>query len=123
LLEIAGHALDGSFFSNHYYPDDPSPIIREFVTKYKARYGETPDAFAALGYDATRLLVAAIGRAKSIERTAVRDELAKTASFPGVTGSITFDADRNPLQKRLIVLGIADAKVSFKGAVDPKGKV
>jgi branched-chain amino acid transport system substrate-binding protein len=52
LLEIGGKALEGSFYTNHYFFGDPAPTVRNFVQKYKERYGVIPDALAALGYDA-----------------------------------------------------------------------
>jgi branched-chain amino acid transport system substrate-binding protein len=48
LVEIGGEALNGSYFSNHYSVDDPSPAIQKFVSDYKARFGEAPDALAGL---------------------------------------------------------------------------
>src|SRR5690242_2352710 len=44
LIEIGGEALNGSYFSNHYSQDDPSPIIQKFVSDYKTRYNQVPDA-------------------------------------------------------------------------------
>ena len=66
LLAIGGKAIDGCYFTNHFSPDDPSPIVKEFVDKYKEKYGAPPDTFSALGYDAARLLADAIKRAGSI---------------------------------------------------------
>lgn len=120
LFELGGKSLDGCFYSNHYYAMDPTPAVRQFVTNYKRTYGAVPDAFAALAYDATRVLVAAIADAKRIDRTAVRNAIARTRDFPGVTGSITIGPDRNPTNKRLIVLGVQDGTVSLKGSVEPK---
>src|SRR5438094_832284 len=56
LLEIGGKALEGCFYANHYFSDDPTPIVHDFVEKYKQRYKAKPDALAALGYDAARVL-------------------------------------------------------------------
>lgn len=122
LLEIGGTALDGCFYSNHYYPDDPTPKVQQFVSKYRQRYGQVPDAFAVLGYDAMTLLADAMKRSPTVNPSAIRDALAKTAAFPVVTGTITFDGDRNPKDKRLIVLGISNGKIGFKGVVDPAAK-
>jgi len=119
LLEIAGRALDGSFYSNHYYPDDPAPAIQHFVAAYRKRYGTVPDAFAVLGYDATKLLANAMNRASSVDPAAIRDALAATQAFPAVTGAVTFDAERNPKNKRLVVLGISNGRIGYKGSVNP----
>src|SRR5207248_3267484 len=48
LVEIGGSALDGSYYSNHYFVGDPNPRVQDFVTKYKAKYSADPDSIAAL---------------------------------------------------------------------------
>ena len=103
LLTIGGKALDGCFFTNHFSPEDQSPIVKNFVEKFQGKYGALPDTFSALGYDAARLLGDAIQRAGSSDSQAVRDALAKTAGFPGVTGQISLDANRNAAKPGLIV--------------------
>ena len=62
LIEIGGADLNGSYFSNHYSVDDPSPAIQKFVGDYKTRYGAVPDALAGLGYDSAKVLFDAIRR-------------------------------------------------------------
>jgi branched-chain amino acid transport system substrate-binding protein len=103
LIAIGGKAVDGCFFTNHFSPDDQSPIVNSFVTKYQEKYGVLPDTFSALGYDAARLLADAIKRAGSSDPQAIRDALAKTAGFQGVTGEISLDANRNASKPGLIV--------------------
>jgi len=103
LLTIGGKALDGCFFTNHFSPEDQSPIVKNFVEKFQGKYGTLPDTFSALGYDAARLLADAIQRAGSSDSQAVRDALAKTAGFQGVTGQISLDANRNASKPGLIV--------------------
>jgi branched-chain amino acid transport system substrate-binding protein len=103
LLEIGGKAIDGCYFTNHFSPDDQSPIVKDFVAKYQQKFGALPDTFSALGYDAARLLADAIKRAGSSNPEALRDALAKTAEFPGVTGQISIDPSRNASKAGLIV--------------------
>jgi branched-chain amino acid transport system substrate-binding protein len=103
LLTIGGKAMDGCFFTNHFSPEDQSPIVKSFVEKFQGKYGALPDTFSALGYDAARLLADAIQRAGSSDSQAVRDALAKTAGFQGVTGQISLDANRNASKPGLIV--------------------
>ena len=103
LLTIGGKAIDGCYFTTHFSPDDPSPIVKTFVAKYQEKYGALPDTFSALGYDAARLLADAIKRAASVDSQGLRDALAKTAGFPGVTGQISFDANRNASKPGFIV--------------------
>ena len=119
LIEIGGKALEGSFYSNHYHVDDPSPAVREFVQKYEARFGARPDSLAALGYDSARVLVDAIKRAGTTEGPKLRDAIAQTKDFPGVTGNITLGPDRNPIGKKLVVLQIQNGQLALKDVVDP----
>jgi branched-chain amino acid transport system substrate-binding protein len=95
LLDGAGDAFDGVYFANHFWIGSDDALVRKFVTDYRARYGMAPDAGAATAYDAARLLFDAIKRAQSTEGVAIRDALAGTANFPGVTGRITLDSNRN----------------------------
>ena len=118
LIEIGGEALEGSYFSNHYSVDDPSPAIQKFVGDYRARYGQTPDALAGLGYDAAQILFDAIRRAGSTDPTAIRDALATTSNFAGVTGVTTLDENRNAV-KPAVVLQIDDGKLAFVETINP----
>ncbi|MEO8432651.1 MAG: ABC transporter substrate-binding protein [Acidobacteriota bacterium] len=112
LVEIGGTAIDGSYFSNHYSVDDPAPAVRAFVDAYKKAYGAEPDSIAATSYDAARIIADAIRRAGSTEGRRVRDALAVTKDFPGVTGSITMDADRNPT-KLPVILKVEGGRPKF----------
>ncbi len=118
LLEIGGEALAGSFYSNHYSPEDPSPRVRRFVEKYREAYGEAPDAMAALGYDAARIALLAIGRARSLRGPDVRDALAASETYRGVTGDITLDRERNAV-KPAVVLEIRDGRAVYRSTVAP----
>lgn len=118
LIEIGGEALEGSYFSNHYSVEDPSPSIQKFVTDYRAKHGETPDALAGLGYDAAMLLFDAIRRANSTEPRAIRDALAATQNFAGMTGTITLDENRNAI-KPAVVLQIEDGKLNYVETINP----
>jgi branched-chain amino acid transport system substrate-binding protein len=116
LAEIGGSAVEGSYFSNHYSVDDPSPSVRAFVAAYKKAYGAEPDSIAASSYDAARVIVDAIKRAGSTEGKRVRDALASTKDFPGVTGAITMDADRNPT-KLPVILKVQNGRFTFAAAM------
>ena len=118
LIEIGGEALEGSYFSNHYSVDDPSPAIQKFVSDYRARYGQTPDALAGLGYDAAQILFDAIRRAGSTDPTAIRDALATTSNFAGVTGVTTIDENRNAV-KPAVVLQIDGGKLTYVETINP----
>jgi branched-chain amino acid transport system substrate-binding protein len=103
LYRIGGAALDGCYFSNHYSPDDADPIVQKFVNDYKARYGSIPDALAATAYDAARIMFDAIKRANSLEGPAIRDALAATKDFPGVTGKVTFNENRDAVKPIVMI--------------------
>jgi branched-chain amino acid transport system substrate-binding protein len=118
LTEIGGDAINGSYFSNHYSADDPNPVIQKFVTDYKKKFNEVPDGLAALGYDAARVLFDAMGRAGSADGAKVRDALAATKDFPGVTGSITIDKDRNAV-KPAVVLKVDAGKLVYVETIKP----
>ena len=118
LIEIGGEALEGSYFSNHYSVDDPSPAIQKFVSDYRDRHGQTPDALAGLGYDAAQILFDAIRRAGSTDPTAIRDALATTSNFAGVTGVTTLDENRNAV-KPAVVLQIDGGKLAYVETINP----
>ncbi|MCC7291791.1 MAG: ABC transporter substrate-binding protein [Phycisphaerales bacterium] len=113
LYQIGGKALDNCYFTNHYSPEDKDPRIQEFIAKYKSRFGTIPDAMAVLGYDAALVTMDAIQRAGAPEGTKIREALATTKDFKGISGSITIDKDRNA-QKGIVVVGIKDAKQYLK---------
>jgi branched-chain amino acid transport system substrate-binding protein len=95
LMKDGSDVFEGVYFANHFWAGSDDPLVKKFVTEYRARYGVDPDAGAATAYDAARMLFDAFMRAQSTESTAVRDALAQTKDFPGVTGKITLDANRN----------------------------
>lgn len=104
LVPGAGTALEGSFFTNHYFSRDmPSPIIQKFVENYKkSNKGTPPAALGGLAYDAAMVLFAAIKSAKTLDGTGIRDALAATKDFQGVTGKITIDANRNARKEAVV---------------------
>jgi branched-chain amino acid transport system substrate-binding protein len=122
LYEIGGPALEGSYFSNHYSVDDPSPRIQEFVAKFKKEYGgQLPDSLAAQAYDAAGMLYDAMKRAKDLTGPSIREALSQTKDYKGVTGDITMDAKRNA-SKPAVVLKIGKGgKYEFAGRIQPEG--
>ena len=120
LWEIGGEALNGCMFSNHYSVDDPAPAVQKFVGDYKAKYNQVPDALAALGYDAARILADAMTRAGTTKGDKVRDALSATKDFQGVTGTITINRERNAV-KPAVVLKIENGKFVYVTTVKPTG--
>jgi branched-chain amino acid transport system substrate-binding protein len=104
LPKIAGKAIEGSFYSNHYAPDQPDERVQSFIKKYQAEFsGQTPDGLAALGYDAAKLLFDAMKRANSTEGKALRDAIAATKDFAGVTGVISINENRDAVKSAVVV--------------------
>jgi branched-chain amino acid transport system substrate-binding protein len=118
LIEVAGKAVEGCFFSNHFSPDDPAPAIQNFVKKYQAAKGSKPSAFVALGHDSASLLFAAIKQAGSTDGAAIRDAIAKTTGFAGITGNIILDAQRNAT-KPAVIISIQDGQRVYVETVTP----
>lgn len=120
LLEIGGKALEGCYYANHYFSDDPSPIVHDFVEKYKQRWGSKPDALAALGYDAARVLADAMKRAGGkLDGASIRDAIAATKGFQGVTGTITLGPDRNPIDKKIVIEEVKNGQLTLRKSIDP----
>ena len=119
LLKIGGEALNGCYYSTHFSAEDTAPAVVTFVGKYKKRWnGEVPGAFSALGYDAVYVLADAIKRAGSTEGPKLRDALAATKNFEGVTGRTTINANRDA-SKPATIIAIKGGKLSFFKTVAP----
>jgi len=104
LAAIGSKSMLNTFYSNHYSHQDPKPAVQNFVAKYKqANGGATPDGLAALGYDAARILFAAMERAPSLSGKDLAATIATTKDFAGVTGTISIDENRNA-RKSAVVL-------------------
>ena len=118
LFELGGQAVEGSFVSNHYSADDPTPRVQDFIKKYQAKYNTVPDSLAALGYDAAQVAIEAMKRAPDLSGPALREAIAATKDFPGVAGTITLDANRNPV-KPAVVLKVEGGKFKYVATVAP----
>ncbi len=138
LLEIGGEALNGAYYSNHFASDNPDPKLQEFLKNFRAKFGKDPDAIGGLAYDAANVLFASLeklatedadafkGLASSMAGTVERKEaeqdlallIAATKDYPGVTGVITLDANRNA-SKPAVVLEIKGGKKIFNTSINP----
>lgn len=119
LIQLGGQAMEGNFFSTHYSSESTAPAVQQFVKEYKARFhGDTPDAMAALGYDSVMVLVDAIKRAGTTDEPKLRDAIAATKDFEGVTGKTTLDANRNP-SKPAVIITVKDGKFKYVETINP----
>ncbi len=118
LIEIGGPALEGAFYSTHYFPADPNPIVQKFVNAYRARHQRTPDGLAALAFDAAHVLADALRRAGSTDGPKLRDAIAATKGFQGVTGTITIGPDRDPVGKNMVIVEVRNGQLALKDKIE-----
>ncbi|MBC5630287.1 ABC transporter substrate-binding protein [Clostridium sp. NSJ-6] len=117
LVKIGGDAVEGAFFVNHYSPNDTDEAVQEFVNSYKEKYGQTPDAFAALSYSTLQLFEEAITKAGSTDGEAVKEAL-KNIEGETISGNIKFDENRNP-QKSVSIIKIENGEAKLETKVNP----
>lgn len=115
--DLDAAAADGGYFSNHYSAEDTRGIVVDFVSRYQDKYDAKPDALAALAYDATNLLLAAIEKAGKDDPALVKDALA-ALQYEAISGNITFDDQHNPI-KAAVVMQVKDGKVTFADSIAP----
>mgnify|MGYP000636594317 CR=1 FL=1 len=104
LVELAGaDALNNVYFSNHYSSIGDDPVVLKFIADFEAKYGKKPNAFNALGYDLAKFVADAISRAESLTGEAIKDALASTKNFVGVTGTLSVDENHNPVKSIFVI--------------------
>ena len=120
LIEIAGlSAVEGTFFSNHYSPQDQDPKVVEFVKAYKAEYNQEPSALAVLGYDCALVVIDAIKRAGSDDPEKIRQALEETKKLQITTGLLSIDNNHNPI-KSAVVVEIKNGQKKKKEKINPQ---
>jgi branched-chain amino acid transport system substrate-binding protein len=118
LVEIGGRAVEGAHFVTHYSPENQDPAVVAFNQRFQKRWGNVSDTLTGLGYDAVMMLADALKRAGTTEGAKLRDAIASTKNFKGVTGLITLDEQRNPT-KSAVVLAVKDGKFQFVQSIAP----
>lgn len=118
LSVYAGAASDGSYSAAHWHAGDPRAISREFAQRASRFPGATKVSTYVLAYDSVQVLAAAVRRANSLDPARVRDELAATRNLPLVSGTITFDKNRNPI-KPVVVVRHQGGDLHFVEAITP----
>jgi len=121
LTKGAEAEFNNVYFSNHFATEDPDTTVQSFIKKYQDKYHAIPDAMAALGYDATHILADAITRAHSTDSVKLKNAIANTTNFPGVTGNITIDKFRNA-SKPITIIKIVEGKFHFAQRIGPNGE-
>ena len=118
LVEHDPSVLEGAYFINHFSPDDDAAIVQSFIENYSAEYGEDANAFAALGYDGAMILLNSIEEAGSTDSDAIIAKM-QASTTEGVTGTITFGDDRNPV-KSVAIIKIQDGKNTMFKKMQPQ---
>lgn len=118
LIELGGEAVEGSMVFLGFSPEQPTPETAAFIENFKLKYNDkTPGLFEAQGYDAVKILAEAMNRAGSTDPKVFRDEVAKTKEFKGVSGTITFQENREPIKSPVYLLEVKDGKYTLKQKV------
>jgi branched-chain amino acid transport system substrate-binding protein len=115
--ELDLEAAEGGYYTNHYSPDDPRPVVQDWVARYEEEYGSVPDALATLAYDATSILLQAMADAESTDPAVVADAM-ESGEFSVVSGDITFDEQHNPI-KSAAILKVENGSAVFVDFASP----
>ncbi|MCF3936704.1 ABC transporter substrate-binding protein [Acuticoccus sp. M5D2P5] len=100
LIDLAGEAANGMKLTVTFLPTSDDPNVKAFVDEYTERYGEAPGQFPAQAYDAVGIMLDAVAKTyPDTTRETMRDALAETKDYPGVTGVTTFDENREPAKE------------------------
>ncbi len=118
LKNEALQSVEGSYFTNHYSLDDPAENIQSFISNYRELYNEDPASFSALGYDAAYMVKDAIERAGSTESQKIIDAM-KSIDYSGITGSIKFDENNNPI-KAVSIIKVTNGQYKLDTVVTPE---
>lgn len=118
LIELGGAAIEGSMVYVGFSPEQPTPETAKFIEAFKAQNsGALPGLFEAQGYDAIQILAEGMKRANSTDPKVFRAEVAKTADYKGVSGTITFRDNREPVKSPVYLLEVKDGKFALKAKV------
>ncbi len=118
LVAIGGSAVDGAYFTDHFSAENPDPKIQAFLKKYKDKFGKDAGSAAALGYDCANVLIDSIKRAGTTDEPKLRDAIAATKGFPGISGVITLDENRNA-NKPAVILQVKGKDFKYVKTVNP----
>jgi branched-chain amino acid transport system substrate-binding protein len=120
LSEIGGEALKDSFFVGHFYPKSELVGAQKFIDSYKKAYGLVPDGLAALGYDAAWILLEGLKRSNLASPDTLREAVASTKDFQGITGKISIGPDRNAIKAASVFRISAAGVPQFEALMNPE---
>jgi len=117
MCTMAGSAIEGSYFTDHWHKDRSTDVNHKFVASYE-KYSMEPDAVDALTYDSVQLFADAVRRAGLFQPDKIRDALAATDTFEGVTGIIDLDKNGDPV-KSAVILRFDKGTIVYVKSVEP----
>ena len=109
LIQMAGAAGEGTYVLSPPVAEY-LPAAKQFADAYKAKYNQTPGAYAPLAYDGINLLADALKRAGSTDGKAIIKALTDTKDFTGLAGKVAFAADKTLKESNFIVLQVKGGK-------------
>lgn len=122
IVDIAGTAVEGSFFANHFSargtPEQLGNEATQFITVYTSRFGIAPDGPASLGYDAANIIIEAMKRAPDLTPAAIRDQIQATQNYKGATILSHFDENRHAI-KSAVINTVKDGRIQLHQAIAP----
>jgi branched-chain amino acid transport system substrate-binding protein len=118
LIKVGGAAIVGNYFTNHYSPERKDKVAEAFIERYKQKHGQVPDALAALGYDAAMIYLQSLDKAKKPSPEEVLPVLTTLKNFKGVTGTISFDQNGDPI-KPAVILKVEKDGFKYVTTVNP----
>ncbi|RKX93354.1 MAG: branched-chain amino acid ABC transporter substrate-binding protein, partial [Spirochaetes bacterium] len=124
LVKLSNGAVIGDYFTTHYAAAGAKGETKEFIDAYEAAYGYTPDDVGALTYDALNIVLTAIQAAGltgdlEADRTAIKDEIAGLKDYKGITGTMTFTPDGDPIKDAVVVQVNAAGEFEFVKTLSP----
>jgi branched-chain amino acid transport system substrate-binding protein len=118
LAQLGGAAVEGALYSSHFAADNPGSRVQDFLGRYRSRFGHAPDALGALGYDAARVGIDALRRSSGVGGPMLREQIARTRDFDGVTGRITLGPERDAV-KPAVIVKLVNGEPRFAAEVSP----
>lgn len=114
LIEMAGKYVEGSVFVDGFFSGSQRETTAKFVSDFKNIYGTEPGIIEAQAYDAVKIMLETIRNSQESgiksQKDEVRDNLSNLKGFPGATGNITFDINREAL-KNLFILTVKNGRI------------
>ncbi len=119
LISIGGKAVEGFTFTGHFAKEGATTALaKQYIQAYETKNKTDASGFDALGADAYFVLIDAIERAKSTEGPKIREALASTKDFAGVSGVLSIGEDGNA-KKGMVMLHVQDGKFRYLTTINP----